>query len=289
MEHYKELIELRKKYIGNNNFILHQTDPEMVDDVSNFYPASNIYSLFKESFSQKEENWFVYENEAIINRSQIILPRPIIMSLKSYIFLIDNDSFLENLITFLYSLDAFNPITCYVPIDSLPENIRAFMMKKYRTLLGVEASFNTFAMGVYNNKMFTFCSYHKIDKNVARVLMENNRGVVCCKVKNQNVLYFDPMLFEIEELEYFSNKISEKLKTKTILQTDYDNYNIAFLSDKKISDIFNLINEEDELMIRKTQTTMIKPKINKPVSEKQEIEPEIIEIKPKFSGRFKKK
>ena len=53
----------------------------------------------------------------------------------------------------------------------------------------------------------------------------------------------------------------------------------------KIIEKVNKLEENKQKEIKAT----IKPKINKPVFETQEIESEIIEIKPKFSGRFKKK
>ena len=79
MEHYKELIELRKKYP--------KKDPSEMEIMPANYPASNILILFGNKLSNRDQYWLLYENETFINRGKSLLPHSVIYGLKNHIFL----------------------------------------------------------------------------------------------------------------------------------------------------------------------------------------------------------
>lgn len=291
MEHYKELIELRKKHQNLNiNY---------EDDFNLNYPATIVSSLFQKQLSKRDLCWLVYESLNIVDRQSTIFPRPIVMELKNYIFLLEKDNSINELIKDLYKIEKYTPLTCLIPINDLSETIKNSTLKLYRTLVGIEESMKTFAVGSYNGKKFSYCRYPKINKYIAKVFIENNCSILFSKFNNCNCIYFDPMSFENSDLEIISQKLSKGLNVKTIVDYDYDNYSISMNGDYSSIQIFNIINEDDSYKIKeeinssevvKQQiNTEVKFKINKPIFNETKEETKNIEIKPKFSKRFKQK
>lgn len=282
MENYSELIKLRKLYGTFNQ------EEEAMENATKQYPATTIAFLFGEQLSEKDKVWLSFENEVIFNRKQQILPHAVVLGLKDYIYLINKDTVIDELITTLYDIDAFDPNFSFVPIDDLPTNLKNTVKKVFATLILIEKSMSVFAIGMFNNKPFTYCQYDKISKNIAHVFIENSVSVLFARFKNQICLFFDPMLFSEEDLNKVANKINQKLKVHTIVNTNYDNYSVSFVKDIDCVDIFNIINEEPQFNIGSSnQQNNLKPKINKPLIRQDSIDKVNIP-KSNFSSKFKK-
>ena len=236
MEHYKELIELRKKY-GMRG----KSEDGIPSSI--IYPASQVYAVFQSDFDKRDQRWMTYENDVIVNRLSGFIP--FVMSIKNFLFLIPGDSEIVHLLNELYSIEQYDPITCLIPVSNLTKKNQELVMRTSEKLKDIKKSLEIFAIGKIDTFNFAYCRYNKIDKNIAKVFIENNCHVLFAYDANNKwrCLFFDPMLFTKEKLTEISDKISKRLNVKTSVNYDYDNYGIAFISSVDSISMFNILNE----------------------------------------------
>lgn len=264
MEHYDELVKLRKKNgidlaMANSGF-----------EQMKFLPSSLILSVFKKEVTKKDKDFLMFENDVVFCRK--LVPVTFENNLRNFIMLIDKNESISRIVKELYLIEKYNPYYSLIKPEQLSTNSGNAVRKAQTTLLKIKEAIDVFAVGERQGRFFTMCRYNSVDKNIARVFIENNCSILYAYFKNMIKLYFDPMLFTEEDLQEIANKINKNFNIKTTVDVEYNNYSIYFNSSDITSvDIFNVINENEKYRIGVKTVSNVEVKESENKNEKTEI------------------